>query len=199
MRIIPVNIFSEASVNTIDKLTQDFDIKTANHVKEELKLMKQMATDLYGTYARKMSNGDVAILGNGGLYRGAARPIYVNKLMVFKPDGTVKVKSSWLDNLNENRVFSATKTHIKDGIRKFSKRISNYYKHLYWQNKKPELYAVEKSVTTPKKKVEYLWIKNNLDGRSIEKEYGRVTTMYSDCEKKVLPDGSREYRHTKLF
>ena len=199
MRTIPINIFNEASLNRIESLTQNFDAKAANNVKEELKSMKNLATNLYGAYARKMDNGDVAILGNAGVYRGAGRPIYVNKLILFKPDGTVKEKFSMLDHLNENRVFTSAKTLIKNGIQKFNKRIRKYYKHLYWENKTPELYAVEKSVTTPEKKDEYLWVKNNLDGMTVERGCGRISTWYQDCEKKILSDGSREYRHTEVF
>ena len=199
MRTIPINIFNEASLNRIETLTQRFDAKTASHIKEELKSMKKLATDLYGTYAKKMNNGDVVILGNAGVYRGAGRPIYVNKLILFKTDGTVKEKFSMLDHLNENRIYSASKTIFKDGIQKFNEKISKHYRNFFWGNKKSELYAIEKRTTTPDKKDEYMWVKNNLDGRSIETSCGSISTWYPDCEKKVLPDGSREYRHTEVF
>lgn len=192
------NFYKQKNTGAIKSLISDLEPNIANKITAEIDDMKNLASDFYGTYGRKLKNGDVAILGKAGVYRGAAKPILVDKLFLFKKDGTVKEKFTILDDYNENRVVSYTKTTVKNGIDKI---VYFVRKHFLNEYKKPavSMYAVERRLTTPDKVKDYMWVEDSLNGKTIEQSYGSISKYYQDVSKKTLPDGSREYWHTKFL
>lgn len=196
MRTVQIKNYYKATINDINKLTNHLEPKIVTAIKNNLDNMENLASDFYGSYVKKLSNGDVAILGNAAVYRGAAHPILVNRLMVFRKNGDIKEKFSILDKYNENKSVKITKSIIIDNIKKFSQTITKHLKKPFGKTDF-ELYAYEKNINTPGGKNEYLWVKNSLDGRTIEDSYGSLSKSSKNFVKKVLPDGSREYIYTE--
>ena len=198
MTTVQLQNFCKQDVGRIKTLISDIEPSIANNITKEIDNMKNLASDFYGTYGRKMQNGDIAILGKAGVYRGAAKPILVDKLIIFQKDGTVKEKFTTLDDYNEKRVVSYTKSTVKNGIDKI---VSFVRKHFINENKKQsvKLYAIERRLTTSDKVKDYMWVDDSLNGIKVEQSYGSISKYYQDVNKRTLSDGSREYWHENVL
>ena len=198
MTTIKLQNFYKQDVGRIKTLISDIEPSIANNITKEIDNMKNLASDFYGVYGRKMKNGDIAILGKAGVYRGAAKPILVDKLIIFQKDGTVKEKFTTLDDYNEKRVVSYTKSTLKKGIDKI---VSFVRKHFINENKKQsvKLYAIERRLTTSDKVKDYMWVDDSLNGMKVEQSYGSISKYYQDVNKRTLSDGSREYWHENVL
>ncbi len=198
MTTVQLQNFCKQDVGRIKTLISDIEPSIANNITKEIDNMKNLASDFYGVYGRKMKNGDIAILGKAGVYRGAAKPILVDKLIIFQKDGTVKEKFTTLDDYNEKRVVSYTKSTVKNGIDKI---VSFVRKHFINENKKQsvKLYAIERRLTTSDKVKDYMWVDDSLNGMKVEQSYGSISKYYQEVNKRTLSDGSREYWHENVL
>ena len=198
MTTVQLQNFYKQDVGRIKTLISDIEPSIANNITKEIDNMKNLASDFYGVYGRKMKNGDIAILGKAGVYRGAAKPILVDKLIIFQKDGTVKEKFTTLDDYNEKRVVSYTKSTLKNGIDKI---VYFVRKHFVNEYRKPavNMYAVERRLTTSDKVKDYMWVDDSLNGMKVEQSYGSISKYYQDVNKRTLSDGSREYWHENVL
>ena len=198
MTTVQLQNFCKQDVGRIKTLISDIEPSIANNITKEIDNMKNLASDFYGVYGRKMKNGDIAILGKAGVYRGAAKPILVDKLIIFQKDGTVKEKFTTLDDYNEKRVVSYTKSTVKNGIDKI---VYFVRKHFVNEYRKPavNMYAVERRLTTSDKVKDYMWVDDSLNGMKVEQSYGSISKYYQDVNKRTLSDGSREYWHENVL
>lgn len=149
----------------IEELSHDINPQIREKIQQSLAKIKEEPFQISGVFERKMANGDVAILVNRDAYNIYKVSGNIDKLMIFKPDGTVKVKSSSFIPQREQgadvKKFTSIKSVINNGIAIFKESLSKIF-----VNKKQTLMVQD--IYTPKGLYRYQLSDDSL----ISKTYG---------------------------
>ena len=173
----------------IEELSSDIAPKTREQIKASLQKLQQEPFSITGVFERKMENGDIAILINRDPYNIFKRTGSIDKLMLFKKDGSVAVKDSSVIpqriSAGDVKVFSATKRLLKNGAAQFKETVTKVFS--INDNK---LRNVEQNIYTPNLLYRYQIGDDSFISRTFSEGYGHLgdPTIASRVKKLVFKD-----------
>ena len=179
----------------IEELSSDIEPKTRERIKNVLQKIQHDSFVIKGVYEKKMQNGDVAILINRDPYNIFKRTGSINKLILFKKDGSVAVKNSSVIpqriSAGDVKVFSATKRILQDGMAVFKESITKVFS--INDNK---LRNVEQNIYTPNLLYRYQIGDDSYISRTFSEGYGHLgdPTIASRVKKLVFKDSQGRWK-----
>lgn len=179
----------------IEELSSDIEPKTRERIKNVLQKIQHDSFVIKGVYEKKMQNGDVAIMINRDPYNVFKRTGSIDKLMLFKKDGTIKVKDSskMPQRLPEGEVnvYSATKRMLQDGMAVFKESITKVF-----STPDNKLRNLEQNIYTPNTLYRYQIGDDSFISRTFSEGYGHLgdPTIASRVKKLVFKDSQGRWK-----
>ncbi len=173
----------------IEDLSTDIDPKIQELIKDCLDKLKQSPHPITGVYERKMQNGDLAILVNRDPYDFFKRVGCISKVILFKKDGSVKVKDSSVIprrfSEGDVKVYDEMKRVIKNGIAEFKKTITKVF-----STNDKKLINVEQNIYTPNYLYRHQIGDNSFLSRTFSEGFGKLgdSSMASRVKKIEFKD-----------